>query len=97
MGKDEEEERKKPVRKISVYPALSKLENRFTASKQTAAPGGGEENMTFPLALSPFQCLYFETSGWKTKGFSAVIIPAQSGWDLKVILLSEIAAWAAPL
>lgn len=52
--------------------------------------------MTFPLAVSPLKYLYFETSSWKTKGFSAVVIPPQSGWDLKVILLSQIAAWAAP-
>lgn len=53
--------------------------------------------MTFPLAASPLKYLYFETSSWKTRGFGAVVIPPQSGWDLRIILLSKIGAWAAPL
>lgn len=53
--------------------------------------------MTFPLAASPLKYLCFETSSWKTRGFGAVAIPPQSGWDLRIILLSKIGAWAAPL
>lgn len=53
--------------------------------------------MTFPLAASPLKYLYFETSSWKTRGFGVVVIPPQSGWDLRIILLSQIGAWAALL
>lgn len=53
--------------------------------------------MTFPLAVAPLKCLYFETSSWKTKGFGVVVIPPRSGWDLGIVLLSKMGAWAAPL